>query len=61
MQVVKRDGSLEEFQAYKIKEAIRLADEALGLEEQPEVVVNVIASISEGNISVEEIQDLIEN
>ncbi len=59
--IIKRDGSFQEFQSYKIKDAIKKAYKSVGNEFDEKVFDNVMSAIVfKDKLSVEDIQDLIE-
>ena len=59
--IIKRDGSFQEFQSYKIKDAIKKAYKSVGSEFDEKVFDNVMGAIVfKDKLSVEDIQDLIE-
>ncbi len=59
--IIKRDGSFQEFQSYKIKDAIKKAYKSVGTEFDEKVFDNVMGAIVfKDKLSVEDIQDLIE-
>lgn len=58
MQVIKRDGTREEFNKHKIYEAIGKAFDALNWEINPDIVTNIVDEIPVWDgITIEEIQD----
>lgn len=60
MQVIKRDGSLQEFDSNKIVEAISKAFNACHLEENKEVIAAMVADMHLWDgITIEEIQDVV--
>ena len=59
--IIKRDGLKQEFQAYKIEDAIIKAFRAVGTQYDSSVFTNVIEKISGyASVAVEDIQDIIE-
>ena len=59
--ILKRDGSREKFQAFKIEDAIKKAFESVNADYKPDVFTLVIQKLGEKDAkSVEEIQDIIE-
>lgn len=61
MKVIKRDGSVVPFDPGRIKTAIEKASKAVGVELQAdELVKKVVEKIKKDPVSVEEIQDLVE-
>ena len=61
IKIIKRDGSFQEFQDYKIKDAIKKAFKSVGAEFDESVFANVLkAIVFKDSLSVEEIQDIIE-
>ena len=60
--IIKRDGSFQEFQSYKIKDAIKKAYKSVGSEFDEKGFDNVIGAIVfKDKLSVEDIQDLIQD
>lgn len=61
-EVLKRDGSTQEFQAYKIEDAIKKAFKSENTTYDRQVFLNVLSKISHKRVAaVEDIQDLIEH
>ena len=59
--VVKRDGSREKFQPFKIEDAVKKAFKSVNAEYDPAVFTLVIQKLGEQSAkSVEEVQDIIE-
>ena len=63
--IIKRDGKREDFSISKIKNAISKAFSATGIQDEQQLVaditMNVISQFANPTITVEEIQDLVEN
>ena len=63
--IIKRDGKREDFSISKIKNAISKAFSASGIQDEQQLVaditMNVISQFATPTITVEEIQDLVEN
>ena len=64
MQVIKRDGTLQPFNFEKIKNAVNKAFQAIYQNDAPDDFINYLEATSstfETNMSVEDIQDFVEN
>ncbi len=64
MQIIKRNGNLEEFDFNKIKNAVNKAFNAVYKTDAPEDLIDYLKTASQtfkDNISVESIQDFVEN
>ena len=59
--ILKRDGSKQKFEAFKIEDAIKKAFESVNIEYNKAVFFNVLFEIKKKRlIAVEDIQDIIE-
>lgn len=59
--VIKRDGSLEKFQSFKIEDAIKKAFQSVSIPYDESIMETVLREISSSNlVDVEDIQDIIE-